>query len=144
MACPEGSSAVSEKFQWEGRLLEKSSFRPPKAGKHIYRIALQRKKLLFPAVTNKAKYLFLHSISFLETEYKRQKERFQTKVFQLFPGLILAIPNSLSAAHPVLTTPTFEQKECMKGFSDFAITKAPPLRGSPRPWVKANKFLHLY
>jgi hypothetical protein len=100
-------------------------------------------KLLFPAATNKAKYLFLHSISFLETEYKR-KERFQTAVFEQFPGLILAISNTLQAAHPVLATPTLEQKECMKGFSDFAITKAPPLQGSPRPWVKANKFLHLY
>lgn len=49
-----------------------------------------------------------------------------------------------SAAHPVLNTPSLEQKECMKGFSDFAITKAPPLQGSPRPWVKANKFLHLH
>lgn len=65
-------------------------------------------------------------------------------VFETFPGLIFATSNFHPAAHPVLTTPTLEQKECMKGFSDFAITKAPPLQGSPRPWVKANKFLHLY
>lgn len=68
----------------------------------------------------------------------------QIAVFEPFPGLILALLNSLLAAHPVPATPTLKQKECMRGFSDFAITKAPPLRGLPRPWVKANKFLHLY
>lgn len=61
---------------------------------------------------------------------------------------MLALPNSLPTAHPVpatpTPTPTLEQKECMRGFSDDALTKAPPLRGLPRPWVKANKFLHLY
>lgn len=40
------------------------------------------KKLRFPAVTNKAKYLFLHSISFSETEYKREKETSRTAVFE--------------------------------------------------------------
>lgn len=56
----------------------------------------------------------------------------------------MAFPNYLPAAHPVPATSTLEQKECLRGFSDFAITKAPPFRGLPRPWVKANKFLHLY
>ena len=80
VACAEGSIGVSEKLWWERRLFGKGSLRPPKAGNHSCRIALQqkkkKKKLLFPSVTNKAKYLFLYSISFLKTEYKREKERF--------------------------------------------------------------------
>lgn len=75
---------------------------------------------------------------------KGGKEKLQREVFELPPWLGLGHPNSPSAAHPVPAAPTQEQKECVRGFQEFAITKAPPLQGSPRPWMKANKFLHLY
>lgn len=126
-------------------MLEKGSFRISKAEDRNYRMVLQKKqnKTTTPPISIKgAKCLSLHTI-FLETKSKRAV-RLQAAVFDQLSGLVFATSNFRPAAHPVLNTPTLEQKECMKDFSDFAITKAPPLQGSPRPWVKANKFLHLY
>lgn len=122
-------------------MLGKDSFRPSKAGDQSHRMVLQQ-KLLFPAVTKEASIFVLFTISFWGSNMKGRwgcKRSYLSSSLDWFCYLKLA-----PTAHPVLNTLSLEQKECLKGFSDFAITKAPPLLGSPRPWVKANKFLHLY
>lgn len=88
--------------------------------------------------------IYFSTVSLSWRRHIKGRRGFPIAVFEPFSGLMLALPNSLPTAHPVPATPTLEQKECMRGFRDCAITKAPPLRGLPRPWVKANKFLPLY
>lgn len=117
VACAEDSNAVREEVWWEGRLLGKGSLRPPKAGNYSYRIALQRKKLRFPAVTNKAKYLFLHSISFLETEHKKEKEMFVNSSIWAIPWLDFGSPKLSPSSPPSPHHPSPSNKRNAWGVS---------------------------
>lgn len=143
VACAEDSNAVREEVWWEGRLLGKGSLRPPKAGNYSYRIALQRKKLRFPAVTNKANIYFSTVSLSWKQSIKGRRRCLWTAVFELFPGLILALPNSLLVAHPVPTTPHPQTKGMHEGFQWLCHNKGATIAGLAPPLGEGKQILAL-
>lgn len=139
---PRAVEAWGEEVWWKGRLLGKGSLRP-KAGNHSFIGLPYSEKLRFPAVTNKAKYLFLHSISFSETEYEREKEVFANSSIWAIPWLDFGSPKLSPSSPPSPRHPHPRTKGMHEGFQWLCHNKGATIAGLAPPLGEGKQILAL-
>lgn len=127
---------------WEGRLFGKGRLRPPKAGNHSYKIALQWKNLYFQRRPKRQNIYFSTASLSWRQNIKGRRQGLRTAISKAIPWLILALKLSLSSP-PSPCHPDPRTKGMLEGFQWLCHNKGATIAGLAPPLGEGKQILAL-